>query len=426
MAPGAKAPSASSTARGGGFPSGIPTEIIKQMIEQQEEVKRKQKQFTTNMIILVVVYLTLQYVIPWVWDKYQLHQEKKKRLDELIEKNKKLQASLESARREFESPRGEAHPDKPGLGEEDSLQSSPLPRPLQPPRPKRTTTSPDSAPQKFKESPRPDSPSLPTPLPPPPASTLRRRVVPATTEATSNNSYSSSAASDSAQRPKPTQKRSEPLSTAPSPAPPSQPEPQPLAETRRIRAEQDLEYQHAARVQSERELEREMAAIEASELEQAARASREESFQAFWARIESLRQGLPVEPESEVSRGSSKSNTSIEGSGEEKDAASQGIVSLSFRFGGKRVNRRFASSTPVNAILDFIESCEDYLELHGLGNKGHADDEQSIDKVIALEARGSPSVTVAFPKLELTRGGGMTIGEILEGGTSAVIHVRNL
>ena len=230
------------------------------------------------------------------------------------------------------------------------------------------------------------------------------------------------------------QKRSEPLSTAPSPAPPSQPEPQPLAETRRIRAEQDLEYQHGARVQSERELEREMAAIEASEMEQAARASREESFQAFWARIESLRQGLPVEPESEVSRGLSKSNTSIEGSGEneivddgeEKDAASQGIVSLSFRFGGKRVNRRFASSTPVNAILDFIESSEDYLELHGLGNKGQADDEQSIDKVIALEARGPPSVTVAFPKLELTRGGGMTIGEVLEGGTSAVIHVRNL
>jgi len=207
-----------------------------------------------------------------------------------------------------------------------------------------------------------------------------------------------------------------------------------MAETRRIRDEQDLEYRHARKVQSDREIEREMAAIEASELVQAARASREESFQAFWARVESLRQGIPVECEPEVSCGSSKSITSIEGTGEnefvdggeEKDAKSQGIVSLSFRFGGKRVNRRFPSSTTVDVILDFIESSEDYLELHGLGNNDQANDEQSIDRVIALQARGSPSVTVAFPKLELTRGGGMTIGEILEGGTSAVIHVRNL
>ena len=119
--------------RGGRSMGGIPPEIIKQMLQQQEDMKQRQRQLVINMVLLVLGYLFFQYGLPWIWRQYYLYREKQRRMDELIEKNKRLEMLLLQQARKKKND--DDNDDDDGGDEGEGPKSEPTPEPRRRPKP---------------------------------------------------------------------------------------------------------------------------------------------------------------------------------------------------------------------------------------------------------------------------------------------------
>ena len=364
--------------RGGGLksiPSGIPTEIIKEILKQQQEVKDRQARFVWNMFYLFLGYVFFQYAVPWLVTQYRLFKEKQKRLDELILRNQKLREVLEKAEGVLKGPRREENDEGVAAVGGDFVQSSRLPKPK--PGQSKSSPSPPPAPPRrvaAAESEQQD-----------PTVGLRRRVValpPSTSTSTTTKNSSSS------------------------------------LDSRRIRDEQDRDFAFAEQAAEASELQRNIEALEAAELLEAAQASRLAACQAFLARRASAISTIPSEPELDP------------------PAA---CVTLSFRFSNssatssfKRIDRRFPATATAKQALDFIDFRPEYLSLFGISLPSETDGDDSPppelqDKILSmLESQHQKvTVTVAFPKLDLKsiRDDPRTLVEVCGGEKSAVVHV---
>ena len=371
------------------IPSGIPTEIIKEILKQQQEVKDRQARFVWNMIYLFVGYVFFQYAVPWLVTQYRLFKEKQKRLDELIERNQKLREVLEKAE-DVLKPRGEEKDEGVAAVGGASVQSSRLSKP----------------------KPKPGlSNSLPTPPPPPPPPLLqrvaaaeseqqdptvglRRRVVGGTTQASPLPPSTSTSAI--------TKNSSSSL------------------DSRRIRDEQDRDFASAEQAAEASELQRNIDALEAAELYEAKQASRLAACQAFLARRTNATSTIPSEQAVEPAS----------------------CVTVSFRFSNsletsslKRIDRRFPATAAPKQAVEFIESRPEYLSLFGISLPSETDGDNSFespspelqDKILSMleSQQQKVTVTVAFPKLDLwsLRDDPRTLVEVLGGEKSAVVHV---
>lgn len=189
-----------------------------------------------------------------------------------------------------------------------------------------------------------------------------------------------------------------------------------LLADRRLRAEQDREYEESMRREAQKHAEsvqRDARCRAALELEQQQAKKLSDEYNEMLTELRRKLTVVPMEP----------------------DAAPEGaiIISLSFRFSGTggvaRVDRKFLSSHTDVSVLDFIETHSLFLSALGLSHSlqdcqesGQLEvDKETFESMRNIVRQGAMA-TIAYPKRLLSRTGCL-LGELLEGGSSAVIHV---